>query len=58
LRGSVAGADFVRRLVQRRYKEMKNLVSVFADGIPERIAKIEAAKTLTDIDRVFIEICG
>jgi hypothetical protein len=56
LRNSITGTDFVRRLDQRRYEEMKTLVFVLADGIPERLAKIEAAKTLTDIQRVFIEI--
>jgi len=32
------------------------LVLVYADGIPDRLTKIEAAKTLTDIQRVFIEL--
>ncbi len=32
------------------------LLAVYAKGIPERLAKIEAAKTLTDIQKVFIEL--
>ena len=56
LRNSIDGADFIRRLDQVRYEQMKTLVLVYADGIPERLAKIEAAKTLTDIERVFVEI--
>jgi len=47
--------DFIWRLDQRRYAQMKTLVLVLADGIPEQLAKIEKAKTLTDIQRVFIE---
>jgi hypothetical protein len=39
-----------------RYEQMKALTTVYADGIPERLAKIEGAETLTDIQRVFIEI--
>jgi hypothetical protein len=29
---------------------------VFAEGVPERLAKIEQAKTLTEMQRVFIEM--
>lgn len=29
---------------------------LYAKGSPERLAKIEGAKTLTDIQQVFIEI--
>jgi hypothetical protein len=35
---------------------MKNLVLVYADSMPEQLVKIEAAKTLTDIQKVFIEV--
>ena len=56
LRDSIAGAEFIRRLDKRSYDEMRTLVLVLADGIPERLAKIEAANTLTDIQRIFIEI--
>ena len=33
-----AGADFLRRLDQRHYEQMRNLVLVYADGIPKRLA--------------------
>ena len=56
LHNSNPAGDFVRRLDQVRYEQMKTLLLVFADGIPERLARIEAAKTLTDIQRVFIEV--
>jgi len=47
---------FLQRVDQVRYGQMKALLLVFADGIPERLAKIAAATTLTDIQRVFIEM--
>jgi hypothetical protein len=55
---STATADisFVQELDGLRYEQMKALALVYADGVPEQLAKIEAAKTLTDIQRVFIEI--
>jgi hypothetical protein len=55
---STAPADvaFCAKLDGFRYEQMKTLASVYADGIAERLAKIEGAKTLTDIQRVFIEI--
>jgi hypothetical protein len=56
LSNSSTGADFVSRLDQLRHAQMRTLVSVLADGNPERLAQIEAAKTLTDIQRVFIAI--
>jgi hypothetical protein len=56
LSNSNTGADFVSRFDQVRYEQMRTLVTVLADGIPERLAQIEAAKTLRDIQRVFIAI--
>ena len=53
---SGAGADFMKRLDQREYEQMKTLLLVCAAGTPERLAKIGQTKTLTDIQRVFIEI--
>jgi hypothetical protein len=53
---SSTGADFIKRLDQREYEQTKTLLLVCAAGTPERLAKIEEAKTLTDIQRVFIEI--
>jgi hypothetical protein len=45
-----AGAEFVKKLDQREFDRIKTLLlAAFADGKPERLAKIEAAKTLTDI---------
>ncbi len=56
LHNSNAAGDFVRRVDQRHYEQMRNLVLVYADGMPKRLAKIDEAKTLTDIQRVFIEV--
>jgi hypothetical protein len=58
LRDSNAPADvnFLRTLDQIRYQQMKNLVLVLSDAKPEQLAKIEAATTLMEIQRVFIEI--
>jgi hypothetical protein len=58
LSNSTAPADvsFCTRLDQLRYEQWKSLVLVCADGIPERLTKIAAATTLTDIQLVFIDI--
>lgn len=57
LRDSNPAGDFVQRVDQIRYEQMKTLLLVgYANGVPERLAKIEGAKTLTDIQRVFIEM--
>lgn len=50
------GADFVKKLDRRKYEELKNLALLYAEGKPERLARIEAAKTLTEIQKVFIEL--
>jgi hypothetical protein len=54
LRGSPVPADFIQQLDQLRYEQLKTLLVVLADGLPERLARIEAAKTLTDMQRVFV----
>ena len=56
LRNSSQARDFVRRVDQIRYEQMKTLSLVLAEGIPKLLANIQKAKTLTDIQRVFIEI--
>ncbi len=57
LRKSNPEADFVNTLEQKRYEEMKILLEcAYAVGRPEWLAKIEVAKTLTEIQQVFIEI--
>ncbi len=56
LRDSSPAGDFVRRLDQRRYGQMRNLALVFAEGKTERLARIEVATTLTEIQKVFIEL--
>ena len=49
--------DFVVRMERLRYEQWKTLLlAAYAEGKPERLAKIEAAKTLTDIQLVFIEM--
>jgi hypothetical protein len=51
-----AGTEFVQKLEQREYDRLKALLlSTYARGKPERSAKIEAAKTLADVQRVFIK---
>ena len=35
---------------------MRNLVLVYADGIPKRLARIDEATTLAEIQKVFIEL--
>jgi hypothetical protein len=58
LRYSTAPADigFCAKLDRLRYEQWKALALVYADAIPERLAKIEAAKTVTDVQRAFIEL--
>jgi len=52
-----AGAEFLQKLEQREYDGIKALLlAVYAKGNPERLAKIAAAKTLADMQRVFIEL--
>ena len=56
LRKSPAGEEFRQKLEQKDYDQMKALLlATYADGRPERVAKIEAAKTLGDMQQVFIE---
>ena len=56
LRDSKPEGDFVQRVNQIRYEQMKAFLLTFAEGSSERLAEIAAATTLTDIQRVFIEI--
>jgi hypothetical protein len=35
--------------------QLKTLALVYAEGIPERVAKIEAAKTLIELQRAFLD---
>jgi hypothetical protein len=60
LRNSTAPADisFCTRLDQFHYEGFKAFVVTFSQDNPERLARIEDAKTLTDIQLVFIEIMG
>ena len=49
--------ELVQKLEQREYDRIKALLlATYAAGKPERLAKIEAAKTLADMQRVFIEM--
>jgi hypothetical protein len=49
LSNSIEGAEFIKKLDEKEYQEVKALARVFATGDSERLAKVEAAKTLTDI---------
>ena len=51
-----AGAEFVKKLDQKQYEQMKALALVYAEGKPKRLAKIEKAKTLIELQQVFIEL--
>ena len=51
-----AGADFLKRLDHKEFQPVKTLALVFAEGNPERLAKIEAAKTLAEITKLFNEM--
>jgi hypothetical protein len=53
---SIAGAEFITKIEKRWYGQNKNLLLVYAIGNPERLAKINAAKTLADMQMVFNEI--
>jgi hypothetical protein len=41
-----------------RYEQWKALILIYAEGFPERLAKAETAKTLTDIIRVGTLVSG
>jgi hypothetical protein len=57
LRKSNPEADFIKRIEHKRYEEIKTLLKVaYTVGRPEWLAKIEEAKTLTEIQQVFIEV--
>jgi hypothetical protein len=57
LRHSKPTSDFVVRLERRRCENLKTLLlAAFAEGKPQRLVKIEKPKTLTDMQRVFIEM--
>ncbi len=51
-----AGAEFLRRLDHKEFEQMKTLALLYAEGKPERLAKIEAAKTLTAMRKVLNEL--
>jgi hypothetical protein len=57
LRHSTTPADiaFCTKLDRLRYEQLKTLALVYAEGIPERVAKIEAAKTLIELQRAFLD---
>jgi hypothetical protein len=48
--------EFCRRLDRVRVADWKALVSVYSSGNPQWLAKITAADTITDLQRLFIEI--
>jgi hypothetical protein len=58
LRDSIAPADvcFCTKLDRLRYEQLKALTLIYAHCIPERLAKIEAAGTLIEIEKVFVEL--
>lgn len=56
LSNSSAGADFIKKLDQKQYDQIKALAMVYAEAKPQRLAKIEAAKTLTDMQQVLNEL--
>jgi hypothetical protein len=47
---------FCAEIDRIRLQQLKSLLLVYAAGHPEQLAKIASAKTLTDMQRVFIEI--
>ena len=53
---SAAHVSFCTKLDQLRYQQLKALTLIYADGLPERLAKIEETQTLTELQRVFIQL--
>jgi len=51
-----AGAEFIMKLDQKDYEQARALALVYAEGKPERLANIEAAKTLADMQKVLNEL--
>jgi len=56
LSGSTEGAEFIKKLDEKEYQQTKALALVYAAGYSHRLAKVEAAKTLTDIQNVLMEM--
>jgi hypothetical protein len=57
--GTPEGAEFVKKLDEKEYHGIKSLLlAAYTRGNPERLATIEAAKTLSEIQQVFNAIVG
>jgi hypothetical protein len=56
LRNTTEGTEFIKKLDDKEYQELRALALVYAAGDPIRLAKVEAAKTLTDIRNVLNEM--
>jgi hypothetical protein len=53
---SNTGADFIKKLDQKNYESYKKLIiGLYANGNPELLAKVDAAKTLIDMQKLFIQ---
>jgi hypothetical protein len=48
--------DFVQKRDRWLFQEIRNLALVYADDKPEQLVRIESAKTLTDMQKVFVEV--
>jgi len=49
-------SDLVKRIDEREYQQIRGLLLTFAEGKPERLAEIEAAKTLSDLKKLLNEM--
>jgi hypothetical protein len=56
LSNTTEGAAFIKKLDETQYQETKALALLYAAGNSGRLAKVEAANTLTDIRNVLNEM--
>lgn len=57
LSNSAEGAEFVKKVEAREFQSIKTLLlTAYANGDAARVAKIEAATTLVEMQKVFLEM--
>jgi hypothetical protein len=59
LSDSTTGAEFVKKIDEKEFQQIKNLLlAAYVQGSAERLSKIETARTLEDIQKIFNGMVG
>ena len=57
LSNTTEGAEFVKKVEEKEYQSIKSLLlAAYANGNSELVAKIETAKSLTAMQKIFVEV--